>query len=98
MINLEVLKFIMFMSKQSIRFARRREEEMALVKVKRFSQVTLPPDLRKRFNLAEGDYLEAEAVEDGILLKPVSVVERRKAWDRVFKVMKAVHAKQAPSK
>ena len=71
---------------------------MALVKVKRFSQVTLPPDLRKRFNLAEGDYLEAEAVEEGILLKPVSVVERRKAWNRVFKVMKTVHAKQPPSK
>ena len=52
---------------------------MALVKVKRFAQVTLPPELRKRFNLAEGDYLEAEAVRDGILLKPVSVVERRKA-------------------
>lgn len=71
---------------------------MSLVKVKRFAQVTLPPDLRKRFNLAEGDYLEAEAVEEGILLKPVAVVERKKAWDRVFKVVKRVHAKQPPSK
>lgn len=71
---------------------------MALLKVKRFAQVTLPSDLRKHFNLAEGDYLEAEAVEEGILLKPVSVVERNKAWDQVFKTMKAVHARQPRSK
>ena len=44
---------------------------MALVRLKRAAQITLPVALRKRFNLEEGDYLEAEAVEDGILLKPV---------------------------
>ena len=71
---------------------------MALVKVKRFAQVTLPPELRKRFNLAEGDYLEAEAVRDGILLKPVSVVERRKAGKALAKLLARVHAKQPPSK
>jgi AbrB family looped-hinge helix DNA binding protein len=63
---------------------------MALVKIKRFAQVTLPPDLRKRFNLAEGDYLEAEPVKEGILLKPVTVVEREQAWKRVFASMKSV--------
>jgi AbrB family looped-hinge helix DNA binding protein len=63
---------------------------MALVKVKRFAQVTLPPDLRKRFNLTEGDYLEAEAVKEGILLKPVTVIERGRAWDKVFAAMKSV--------
>lgn len=57
---------------------------MSLIKVKRFAQVTLPPDLRKKFNLAEGDYLEAEAVEEGILLKPVTVVERKKAWEQLL--------------
>ncbi len=56
---------------------------MSLLKVKRFAQVTLPPELRKRFHLAEGDYLEAEAVEQGILLKPVTVVERKQAWERL---------------
>jgi AbrB family looped-hinge helix DNA binding protein len=63
---------------------------MALVKVKRFAQVTLPPDLRKRFNVTEGDYLEAEAVKEGILLKPVTVIERARAWDKVFGAMKSV--------
>jgi bifunctional DNA-binding transcriptional regulator/antitoxin component of YhaV-PrlF toxin-antitoxin module len=35
--------------------------------------------LRKRFNLEEGDYLEAEAVEDGIILEPISVMDREHA-------------------
>ncbi|TVL99672.1 MAG: hypothetical protein CV087_17130 [Candidatus Brocadia sp. WS118] len=34
----------------------------------KFAQVTLPADLRKKFNLAEGDLLEAKSVENGILL------------------------------
>ncbi len=86
------------MARNIIRFSQRREDEMALVKVRRFAQVTLPPDLRKRFNLAEGDYLEAEVVEEGILLKPVSVVERRKAGKALVKLLERVHAKQPPSK
>jgi AbrB family looped-hinge helix DNA binding protein len=72
-----------------------REEQgsMALVRVKRAGQVTLPTELRKQFHLEEGDYLEAEAVENGILFKPVSVVERQKAWERVREVLDRVHAK-----
>ena len=65
----------------------RKEEDVALLKVRRFAQLTLPAEFRKKFNLAEGDYLEAEAVEGGILLKPVTVVEREKAWDQVFEAM-----------
>ena len=64
--------------------------DMSLVKIKRFAQITLPPDARKRFNLNEGDYLEAETVEDGILLKPVTVIERKKAWNRLFEVLDTV--------
>jgi AbrB family looped-hinge helix DNA binding protein len=72
-----------------------REEQgsMALVRVKRAGQVTLPADLRKQFHLEEGDYLEAEAVENGILFRPVSVVERQKAWEQVREVLDRVHAK-----
>jgi AbrB family looped-hinge helix DNA binding protein len=57
-----------------------KDEDMALVKVKRWAQITLPADVRRAYDLAEGDYLEVEAVENGILLKPVSVVERKRAW------------------
>lgn len=71
---------------------------MALLKLRRAAQITLPAELRKQFNLAEGDYLEAEAVKEGILLKPVSVVERQKGWQRVLDVMERVHAKQPKSK
>jgi AbrB family looped-hinge helix DNA binding protein len=52
---------------------------MALLKILRYAQITLPAELRRQFNLAEGNYLEAQATKDGILLKPVSVVEREKA-------------------
>ncbi|MDH3603230.1 MAG: AbrB/MazE/SpoVT family DNA-binding domain-containing protein [Candidatus Tectomicrobia bacterium] len=53
---------------------------MALLKLRHKAQVTIPADLRRQFNLEEGDYLEAEAVENGILLKPVSVVGRDETW------------------
>ena len=71
---------------------------MALLKLRRFFQLTLPAELRKKFNLTEGDYLEAEAVEGGILLKPVAVVDRENAWNQVFEVMQLVHARQPRSK
>jgi AbrB family looped-hinge helix DNA binding protein len=76
-----------------------REEQgsMALVRVKRAGQVTLPAELRKQFHLEEGDYLEAEAVENGILFRPVSVVERQKAWEQVREVLDRVHAKLSRS-
>ena len=63
---------------------------MSLLKLRKFAQVTLPADLRKKFNLAEGDFLEAEAVEKGILLKPVTVVEREKTWNQLFESMENV--------
>lgn len=53
---------------------------MALLKLRHKAQVTIPADLRRKFNLQEGDYLEAEATDNGILLKPVSVVERHLTW------------------
>ena len=71
---------------------------MALLKLRRAAQLTLPAELRKRFNLAEGDYLEAQALPDGILLKPVSVVEREKARKELTRVLKEVHAQQPKSK
>jgi AbrB family looped-hinge helix DNA binding protein len=67
--------------------------QMALVRLKKAAQITLPVELRKQFNLEEGDYLEAEAVENGILLKPISVIERQKGWERVRGVLDRVHAK-----
>jgi AbrB family looped-hinge helix DNA binding protein len=75
-----------------------KETDMPLVRIKRFSQVTLPPDVRKKFNLNEGDYLEAEAVEDGILLKPVTIVERKRAWSRLSEVLGSVEDRKSKSR
>ena len=60
---------------------------MALLKVRRDARVTLPADLRRKFNLAAGDYLEARAVKEGILLKPVSTNERQKAGKALLKLL-----------
>jgi AbrB family looped-hinge helix DNA binding protein len=70
---------------------------MVLLKILRSSQITLPAELRKQFNLAEGDYLEAHATKEGILLKPVSVVDRQTAGQALLTLLARVHAKQPPS-
>jgi AbrB family looped-hinge helix DNA binding protein len=48
------------------------------VKVKHKGQVTIPVDLRAKFNLHEGSVLEVEERDNAILLKPVSPLEAGK--------------------
>src|SRR3954468_16031204 len=60
---------------------------MALVKLLRGGQLTLPAEARKALCLAEGDYLEAEVVQGGVMLKPVAVVDRAKAWDDLMAII-----------
>ena len=43
-------------------------------------QLTLPEEIRKAARLAEGDLLEAEVTEDGILLRPQKVIDASQAW------------------
>jgi AbrB family looped-hinge helix DNA binding protein len=78
-------------------FTERTRQLMALLRLRRSAQITLPAALRKLFNLEEGDYLEAEAVKDGILLRPVSLMEREQARKQLIAVMDRVHAKLPPS-
>jgi AbrB family looped-hinge helix DNA binding protein len=49
---------------------------MALVKVRRSAQITLPAEIRRKLEIAEGDYLDAEVVPGGVLLKPLAGAER----------------------
>lgn len=58
---------------------------MALMRVRRLAQLTLPAEVRRALNVQDGDYLEAKIVKDGVLLKPVAVVERKRAWQRIQK-------------
>lgn len=69
---------------------------MALLKLKRYAQITIPAELRKQFNLEEGDYLEAEAVKDGILLKPVTVMDQQQARQALRTLLDKVHADLPP--
>jgi hypothetical protein len=69
---------------------------MAWLKLRRLFQLTLSAQLRKQFHLAEGDSLEAEAAEAGILLEPVRMVERKKPWGGMGKVRGCVQATLAP--
>lgn len=53
---------------------REKNNEITLIRVKRNHQITLPGKLRKKYNIIEGDYLDIEQTEKGILIKPVKVV------------------------
>jgi AbrB family looped-hinge helix DNA binding protein len=70
---------------------------MGLVKLLRGGQVTLPAEVRQKLKLAQGDYLEAEVVENGVLLKPVSVVEREKAWDDLMEIINEPKWREPPT-
>jgi AbrB family looped-hinge helix DNA binding protein len=61
---------------------------MALVRLLRGGQVTLPAEVRQKLKLAQGDYLEAEVVDNGVLLKRVSRVEE--AWQRIVEAPSSV--------
>ena len=67
---------------------------MPLVTVKPRFQVTIPVKLRRGINLREGDIMEATVVGDGILFRPMEVVDRHKAADRVAARLSA--AAQSP--
>jgi len=67
---------------------------MSLMRVRAAAQLTLPADVRKALKIKEGDYLEAKIIDEGVLLKPVSVVarthRRREAWKRIEEVTSRV--------
>ena len=56
---------------------------MPFVTVKPKFQVTIPAKLRRGIGLHEGDIMEATLVGEGILLRPMDVVDRNAAADRV---------------
>ena len=51
-----------------------KENGMTLVKVKRNFQVTLPGNLRKKFHITEGDYMDIEVKEEGMFIRPVKMI------------------------
>ena len=58
----------------------KKEATMDLIKVKQHFQITLPNSLRKKYNLAVGDYMKIENLEDGIMIKPIKVIDPDQAY------------------
>ena len=58
---------------------------MTRVRLLRDGQVTLPAEVRRKLRLAAGDYLEAELVESGVLLKLVTADDRERALERMLR-------------
>ncbi|MCB9957156.1 MAG: AbrB/MazE/SpoVT family DNA-binding domain-containing protein [Rhodospirillaceae bacterium] len=63
---------------------------MALVRLRRAAQITLPTEIRRAARLKEGDYLEAELTEAGILLRPVSVDRREPTPEQEAEILAVV--------
>ena len=53
---------------------------MARTTLRAKGQITLPEEIRRRAHLEEGDLLDAEITEDGILLRPRKVIDSTQAW------------------
>ncbi len=43
-------------------------------------QLTLPDEIRKAAHLTEGDLLEAELTDEGILLRPKKIIDATQRW------------------
>jgi antitoxin PrlF len=43
-------------------------------------QITIPAEIRRAARLEEGDPVEVELTEDGILLRPQKVIDATQAW------------------
>jgi AbrB family looped-hinge helix DNA binding protein len=63
---------------------------MALVRMLRGGQVTLPAEARKALKLSEGDYLDLEVQGGTLTLKPVTVVDRADADRQLDKILSRV--------
>jgi AbrB family looped-hinge helix DNA binding protein len=57
---------------------------MSLVKVKRFAQVTIPADIRKKAHIEQGDFVEVSFDRNHIILTPKRVSDKNVDWARKF--------------
>ncbi len=67
-----------------------RDRLMALVKVRRAAQITLPREIRDAAHLQEGDYLEAQLTDEGILLRPVRIGSRDPSPEQEAEILAVV--------
>ena len=53
---------------------------MARTTLRAKGQLTLPEEIRSAAHLEEGDLLDAEITDEGILLRPRKVIDATQAW------------------
>ncbi len=53
---------------------------IATAKIRAKGQLTLPREVRRAAHLEEGDPVQIEMTEDGILLRPMKVIDSTQAW------------------
>jgi antitoxin PrlF len=56
------------------------DQAMARTTLRAKGQLTLPEEIRSAARLEEGDLLDAEITDDGILLRPRKVIDATQAW------------------
>lgn len=66
---------------------------LPLIRLIRHGQVTLPAKFRSALRLKEGDYLEAMMHENGIMLKPALILNRRQAIAGLHRLMDEVQSR-----
>jgi AbrB family looped-hinge helix DNA binding protein len=68
---------------------------MALVKLRRAAQITLPRTIREAARLEEGDYLDVEMTDSGaILLRPVHPERREPTTEQEADILAVVDAER----
>lgn len=70
---------------------------MTLVRLRERAQITLPREVRAALEVKQGDYLEAEIVEGGVLLRPAALVRRDAARTRLRQMLSGDRSWQGPS-
>ena len=53
---------------------------MSISRIRGRGQLTLPSEIREAAHLEEGDQVEVEMTRDGILLRPLKVIDSTQAW------------------
>ena len=57
---------------------------MSLVKVKRFAQVTIPADIRRKAQIEEGDFVEVSFDNNHIIITPKRISDKIVDWALKF--------------
>lgn len=57
---------------------------MSLVRVKRFAQVTIPVDIRRKANIEQGDFVEVSYDNKRIIITPKRVSDKTVDWASKF--------------